>query len=76
MSEIPESPETSHDFGVNGIGTRTHVSPIWHRTRFPEAQLSSVVLPHPLQMFYGNLSELGKYVKLGNKVQFHNEFTS
>ena len=76
MFEIPESPETSHDFGVNGIGIRIHVSPIWHRTRFSKAQVSSVVLADPLLMFYGNLSELDKNVKLGNKVQFHNEFTS
>ena len=34
--------------------------PKWDRTSCPEEQASSVGMPHTLQMFYGNLSQLGK----------------
>ena len=34
--------------------------PKWDRTRCPEELASSVGMPYPLQMFYGNLSQLGK----------------
>ena len=40
--------------------------PKWDRTRCPEEQASSDGMPHPLQMFNGNLSQLGKKVKFGN----------
>ena len=33
---------------------------MWDRTRCPEEKASSVCMPHPLQMFYGNLTQLGK----------------
>ena len=32
----------------------------WDRTRCPEDGASSVSMPHPLRMFYGNLVQLGK----------------
>ena len=32
----------------------------WDRTRCPEEEASSVGMPHPLQMFYGNLAQLDK----------------
>ena len=34
--------------------------PKWDRTRCPEEYASSVGMPHPLHMFYGNLVQLGK----------------
>ena len=33
---------------------------IWYRTSCREKQESSVGMPHPLQMFHGNLAEFGK----------------
>ena len=39
---------------------RTNASPKRDRTRCPEEKASSVGMPHPLQMFYGNLSQLAK----------------
>ena len=35
--------------------------------------MSSFGMPHPLQMFHGNLSELSNKVKVGKKVQFGNK---
>ena len=46
--------------GDIGLNIRTLASPKWDRTRCPEEEASSVGMPHPLQMFYGNLSQLGK----------------
>ena len=34
--------------------------PNWDRTRCPQEFASSVGMPHPLQLFYGNLTKLGK----------------
>ena len=43
------------------VSTSEHLqAPKWDRTRRPEEQAPSAGMPHPLQMFYGNLSQLGK----------------
>ena len=43
------------------ISTLEHMQvPKWDRTRCPEEKASSVGMPHPLHMFYGNLAQLGK----------------
>ena len=34
--------------------------PKWDRTRCPEEYASPVGMPRPLDMFYGNLAQLGK----------------
>ena len=34
--------------------------PKWDSAMCPEEKASSIGMPHPLQMFYGNLSQLGK----------------
>ena len=50
-----------------GLEIRTHASP-----KVGQDQVSggvSVLCWHRLQMFYGNLTQLGKKVKFGNKVQ-------
>ena len=39
---------------------RTNASPKRDRTRCPEEEASSVGMPHPLHMFYGNLAQLDK----------------
>ena len=43
------------------VSTLEHLQvPKWDRTRCPEELATSVGMPHPLQMFYGNLSQIGK----------------
>ena len=43
------------------VSTLEHMQvPKWDRTRCPEELAYSVGMPHPLQMFYGNLIQLGK----------------
>ena len=43
------------------VSTLEHMQvPKWDRTRSPEELASSVGMPHPLHMFYGNLAQLGK----------------
>ena len=34
--------------------------PKWDRSRCPDEKASSVGMPHPLQMCYGNLAQFGK----------------
>ena len=46
--------------GEIGLNIRTPEVPKWDRTRCPEELASSVGMPQLLQMFYGNLSQLGK----------------
>ena len=53
-------------FGDTRLNIRTYENPKWDRTRCPEGWESSAGIPKPLQMFYENLSEFGKKVKLGN----------
>ena len=40
---------------VSGLNKRTFANPKRDRTRCPEEKASSVGMPHPLHMFYGNL---------------------
>ena len=55
-----KSPET-RQVQETLVSTLEHLQvPKWDRTSCQEEQASSVGMPHPLQMFYGNLSELGK----------------
>ena len=56
--------------GEIGLNIRTNASPEWDRTRSPE--LSSVGMLHPLQMFYGNLAQLGKNSIKDSMVQKNN----
>ena len=52
--------------GEIGINIRTLASPKVGQD--PEEYASSVGMPHPLQMFYGNLGQLGK-VQIINRVK-------
>ena len=55
-----KSPETKQ-VQERLVSTLEHLQvPKWDRTRCSEEYASSVGMPHPLQMFYGNLSQLGK----------------
>ena len=55
-----KSPET-RQVQERLVSTLEHMQvPKWDRTRCPEENASSVGMPHPLHMFYGNLVQLGK----------------
>ena len=55
-----KSPET-RQVQERLVSTLEHLQvPKWDRTRCPEEKASSVGMPHPLQMFYENLLQLGK----------------
>ena len=55
-----KSPET-RQVQERLLSTLEHMQiPSWDRTRCPEELASSVGMPHPLHMFYGNLAQLGK----------------
>ena len=53
--------------GMNGLNTRTNASP--KRDRLGVRRSKRPLL----QMFHGNLPELGNSVKNGNKVTFENK---
>ena len=54
-----KSPET-RQVQERLVSTLEHMQvPKWDRTRCPEELASSVGMPHPLHMFYGNLAQLG-----------------
>ena len=56
----PKSPET-RQVKERLVSTLEHLQVLkWDMTRCPEEKVSSVGMPHPLQMFYGNLSQLDK----------------
>ena len=46
--------------GDNGLNIRTLASPKVGQDQVSGGEASSVGMPHPLQMFYGNLSQLGE----------------
>ena len=54
MFETPKSGNKTSP-GEIGLDIRTHASP-----KVGQDQVSSIGMPHPLQMFYGNLTQLGK----------------
>ena len=54
MFEIQKSGDKTSS-GEIGLDIRTHASP-----KVGQDQASSVGMPHPLHMFYGNLAQLGK----------------
>ena len=55
-----KSPET-RQVQERLVSSLVHMQvPKWDRTRYPEEWASSVGMPHPLHMFYGNLAQLGK----------------
>ena len=55
-----KSPET-RQVQERLVSTLEHMQvPKWDRTRCPEESASPVGMPHPLNMFYGNLVQLGK----------------
>ena len=43
--------------GEIGLDIRTYASPKVGQDQVPEEYASSVGMPHPLQMFYGNLTQ-------------------
>ena len=56
----PKSPETRQVQEIL-VSTLEHLQvPKQDRTRRPEEQASPAGMPHPLQMFHGNLSQLGE----------------
>ena len=57
---IFETQMSVHKVQERIVSTLEHLKvPKWDRTRCLEDLASSVGMPHPLQMFYGNLSQLG-----------------
>ena len=64
--------------GEIGLNMITHSSPEVGQDQVSEGVgIIRAGMPHPLQIFYGNLAQVGKKSKLGNKVHFSNrDFTS
>ena len=58
--------------GEIGLNIRTHPSPKLGKDKVSRGEASSVCMRRLLQMFYGNIAQLSKIVKLGNKVQLSN----
>ena len=55
-----KSPET-RQVQEKLVSTLEHLQVLkWDRTSCPEEWVSSIGMPHPFQMFYGNLSQLDK----------------
>ena len=59
MFEIQKSGDKTSS-GEIGLDIRTHASPKVGQDQVSGGEASSVGMPHPLHMFYGNLAQLGK----------------
>ena len=76
-----QSPENMIKFEKTGLNNNTYLSnPKRNKTRCPVEYASSVDLMHPLNIFYGNISDCVKRQKgrgqFGYKVWFENKVMS
>ena len=71
MFEIQMSGDKTSS-GEIGLDIRTHASPKVGQDQVSGGVKSSVGIPHPLHMFYGNLAQLGKNSNSVKKVKIIN----